>query len=48
MIGVSFVDPGGDLVSDRRFIGDASIEASRGEDAEFGLAKLSQEPCLGV
>ena len=45
---VSLADPGVDLVDDCLFVGDAPVEALRGEDAEFGLAKSSQEPCFGV
>jgi hypothetical protein len=47
MIGVSLGDPGGDLVSDRLFIGDASIKASRGEDAEFGFSQVEPGAMFG-
>jgi hypothetical protein len=48
-MGVSALDPGGDLVGDRRLVGDTAVETLRGEDAEFAdSARLSQEPCLGV
>jgi hypothetical protein len=38
--GVSLRDPGGDLVGDRLFVGDAAIETLRGEDAEFGFGQV--------
>ena len=41
--GVSFVsvaDPGGDLISDCLFVGDAPVETLRGEDTEFGFGQI--------
>jgi hypothetical protein len=46
-MGVSLGGPGGDLVSDRLFVGDASIEASRGEDAEFGFSQVEPGAVFG-
>ena len=40
MIFVSFADPGGDLVDDCLFVGDAPVETLRGEDAEFGFGQV--------
>lgn len=47
MIGVSTGDPGGALVSDRLFIRDASIKASRGEDAEFSFSQVEPVAVFG-
>ena len=41
VIFVSFADPGGDLVDDCLFIGDAPVgKLLRGEDAEFGFGQV--------
>ena len=48
--GVSFVplaDPGGDLVDDGLFVGDAPVEALRGEDAEFGFGQVEPGAMFG-
>ena len=37
---VSLADPGVDLVDDCLFVGDAPVEALRGEDAEFGFGQV--------
>ena len=37
---VSLADPGGDLVDDCLFVGDAPFETLRGEDSEFGFGQL--------
>jgi len=37
---VSLADPGGDLVDDCLFVGDAAVETLRGEDAEFGFGQV--------
>ena len=46
-MGVSLGGPGGDLVSDRLFVGDASIEASRGEDAKSGFSQVEPGAVFG-
>jgi hypothetical protein len=47
VIGVSLGDPGGDLVDEDRLVGDASIEALRGEDAEFGFGQVEPGAMFG-
>jgi hypothetical protein len=47
MIDVSVGDPGGDLVGDRRFVGNAAIETLRGEDAEFGFGQVEPRSMFG-
>jgi hypothetical protein len=37
---VSLADPGGDLVDDCLFVGDAPFETLRGEESEFGFGQL--------
>lgn len=47
VISVSLLDPGGDLIGDRLFVGNASIEALRGEDAELGFGQVEPGAVFG-
>jgi hypothetical protein len=40
VIFVSLADPGGDLVDDCLFVGNAPVETLRGEDPEFGFGQV--------
>jgi len=45
-MGVAFVLPGGDFVDAGLFVGDAAVEALRGEDAEFGFRQIGPTAML--
>jgi hypothetical protein len=47
VMGVSAVDPGGDLVGDCRLVGDAAVETLRGQDAEFGFSQVEPGAVFG-
>ena len=46
VIGISLLLPGGDFVDEGLFVGDAAIEALRGQDAEFGLRQIEPTAVL--
>ena len=47
MLGVAVVFPGGDIVNQRPFVGNAAAEALRGQGAEFGFAEVEPTAVLG-
>ena len=47
MFGVAVVFLGGDFVNQRRFVGNAAVEALRGQDAEFGFGEVKPTAMLG-
>ena len=46
MLGVAVAFPGGDFVNQRRLVGNAAVEALRGQDAEFGFGEFEPTAVL--
>jgi len=47
MLGVAVAFPGGDFVNQRLLVGNAAVEALRGQDAEFGFGEVEPTAVLG-
>ena len=47
MLGVAVRFPGGDFVNQRRFVGNAAVEALRAQNAEFGFGEVEPTAVLG-
>ena len=47
MLGVAVAFPGGDFVNQRLLVGNAAVEALRGQDAEFGFGEVKPTAVLG-
>ncbi len=46
VVSVAIAFPGGDLIDEGLFVGDAAIEALGGQDAEFGLGQIEPATVL--
>jgi hypothetical protein len=44
---ISVVLPGGDLIDERLFVGNAAVEALGRDDAEFGFGQIKPTAVLG-
>jgi len=44
---IAVVLPGGDLLDERLFVGNAAVEALRGKDAKFGFGQIRPTAVLG-